>query len=206
MAAEKYLMKLEACPLLLDQVERTPPPEVSNFYWKNDDEEKYKVFIPTPNRKLYYNLEEYEGDININEIDNDGWKSADKCVLLAVSNSYAADQLFIDHMDFLIANLSAWNERNTEHWIDVGYDLEYENRYMNKHYIINEYLVDDIKNIPMEIRGTCAKFKGTITINPDHDVAGVIHAMNIGFQLAAKRFARDRNHQVYAYGRRGFSY
>lgn len=55
-------------------------------------------------------------------------------------------------------------------------------------------------------RGTCAKFKGTITINPDHDVAGVIHAMNIGFQLAAKRFARDRNHQVYAYGRRGFSY
>lgn len=55
-------------------------------------------------------------------------------------------------MDFLIANLSAWNERNTEHWIDVGYDLEYENRYMNKHYIINEYLVDDIKNIPMEIR------------------------------------------------------
>lgn len=67
-------MKLEACPLLrvLDKVERTPPPEVSNFYWKNDDEEKYKVFIPTPNRKLYYNLEEYEGDININEIDNDG--------------------------------------------------------------------------------------------------------------------------------------
>lgn len=68
--AEKYLTKLEA-NCLLNQVLHTPPPEISNFYWKNDTGEKYKVFIPTPNRKLYYNLKEYEGDIKINEINDD---------------------------------------------------------------------------------------------------------------------------------------
>jgi len=55
-------------------------------------------------------------------------------------------------MDFLIANLSAWDERNTDYWIDVGYDLEYEYRFMNKHYILNTYLVDDIMKVPMAKR------------------------------------------------------
>jgi len=55
-------------------------------------------------------------------------------------------------MDFLIANLSAWDERNTDHWLNVGYDLEYEYRYMNKHYVLVKYLVDDIIKVPMTIR------------------------------------------------------
>jgi len=63
------LTNLEA-NCLLTQVEQTPPPEISNFYWKNDAGKKYKVFIPTPSRMLYYNLGEYEGEIN--EIDYNG--------------------------------------------------------------------------------------------------------------------------------------
>jgi len=65
------LTRLEANCLLAGP-EQTPPPEISNFYWKNDYEEKYKVFIPTPNRYVYYNLEEYVGDINIGQIDEGG--------------------------------------------------------------------------------------------------------------------------------------
>lgn len=57
-------------------------------------------------------------------------------------------------MDFLIANLSQWDKRNTDHWFDVGfgYDTEYENRSKNKHYILNEYLVNDIINVPIANR------------------------------------------------------
>lgn len=65
------MTRLEA-NCLLAEPEQTPPPEISNFYWKNDYEEKYKVFIPTPNRYVYYNLEEYVGDINIDQIDGGG--------------------------------------------------------------------------------------------------------------------------------------
>ncbi|KAL4089626.1 hypothetical protein QTP88_024636 [Uroleucon formosanum] len=151
MAAEKYLMNLENDPSL-NQVEETPPPEISNFYWKNDDERKYKVFIQTPNRSLYYNLEEYEGDINIQNIDNNGWIFAKKCVLLAVSNTSIADQSFINHMEFLIANLDEWDIRNNELLSNIGGDVEDYDLNLNKHYILNKYLVDDIKNVPMEIR------------------------------------------------------
>ncbi|XP_060872295.1 uncharacterized protein LOC132946338 [Metopolophium dirhodum] len=207
MAAEKYLMQLEA-NRLLNEVEQTPPPKMSNFYWKNYAGHKYKAFIPTPNRRMYYNLEEYEGDMNINEFDNNRWTSAKKCVLLAVSNTHPADKSFINHMDFLIANLYEWYERNNELLSNIGGDVEDLNANLYKHYVINKYLVDDIQNIPMELRGKHADFRSTITIHPALDEARIIYAMNMGFKLAAKRFANDQNRGVYAYGRHdhGFSY
>jgi len=57
-------------------------------------------------------------------------------------------------------------------------------------------------------RGNYVQFRGSISIHPDIDEAKVIYAMNMGFQLAAERFANDQNHEVYAYGRKdhGFSY
>lgn len=45
----------------------TTPPLYSSFYWKNGNGKKYKAFLPTKNRKYYYNLEEY----NFKEIDLD---------------------------------------------------------------------------------------------------------------------------------------
>lgn len=63
-------MILEAKGFPLDEVCETPPPKISNFYWKNDGERKFKVFMPTPNRTLYYTLEEYEGDMDINKFDD----------------------------------------------------------------------------------------------------------------------------------------
>jgi len=35
------------------------PPDYSSFYWINDGT-KYKAFIPTKNRKMYINVEEYD--------------------------------------------------------------------------------------------------------------------------------------------------
>jgi len=73
--------------------------------------------------------------------------------LLAVSNKCPKDQPFIDHMEFLIANFAAWAEQNNDHWQNIGYDVQYEDyRHTNRHYIITEYLVDDLKDVPMQLR------------------------------------------------------
>lgn len=70
-SAEKYLNKFEA-NCLLPEVIKIPPPEISNFYWKNDYGNKYKAFIPTPGRNVYYSLKEYVGETELNEINIDG--------------------------------------------------------------------------------------------------------------------------------------
>jgi len=54
---EKYLSKLEV-EEFIDEKVMTPPPKCSSFYWNNWY--KYKVFIPTKNRDVYINLEEYD--------------------------------------------------------------------------------------------------------------------------------------------------
>lgn len=200
LSVEKYLKKFEA-NCLLHEVIQIPPPEISNFYWKNNYGNKYKAFIPTPGRNVYYSLKEYAGEMELKEINEGGWKFAEKCVLLAVSNKCPKDQPFIDHMEFLIANFAAWAEQNNDHWENVGFDVQYEYyRHTNRHYIITEYLVDDLKDVPMQLRGKCGRFRGAMTITPEHDNAKVIYAMNIAFELAAKRFANDKDLGVYAYG------
>uniref|UniRef100_A0A2S2PIB9 Uncharacterized protein n=1 Tax=Schizaphis graminum TaxID=13262 RepID=A0A2S2PIB9_SCHGA len=106
-------------------------------------------------------------------------------------------------MEFLIANFNAWDEQNKDYWEYVGYDVQHEYyRHTNRHYVLTKYLVDDLEDVPMEFRGKCAKFKGAITITPEHDNAKVIYAMNIAFKLAAKRFTCDTKHGVFAYGRK----
>lgn len=70
-SVEKYLKKFEA-NCLLHEVIQIPPPEVSNFYWKNEYEKKYKAFIHTPDRNIYYNLKEYVGEVELEEIKDDG--------------------------------------------------------------------------------------------------------------------------------------
>ncbi|NP_001155553.1 uncharacterized protein LOC100162856 [Acyrthosiphon pisum] len=191
MSAEIYLTRFEE-NCLLTQPEKTPPPQISNFYWKNDNEEKFKVFITTPNRYVYYNLEEYVGDIEISQIDEGGWKWVSKCVLLSLTDTYPEDQPFINHMEHLIANLNAWNNNQS---VNVGC-----NKDLNRSYKLTKYFVQRIINVPQKLRGRYAEFKGEITVHPDNDALNVIHAMNIGFELAAERFANDRNHGVYAYG------
>lgn len=55
-------------------------------------------------------------------------------------------------MEFLIANLDEWDIRNNELLSNIGGDVEDYDLNLNKHYILNKYLVDDIKNVPMEMR------------------------------------------------------
>lgn len=73
-------------------------------------------------------------------------------MLLAVSNTRSADQSFIEHMDFLIANLNEWYKQNDELMSNVGGDVEDCNINLYKHYVLNKYIVDDIQNIPIELR------------------------------------------------------
>lgn len=60
-SAERHLEILEG-NCLLENTSGIPTPERSNFYWINSYEDKFKAFIPTPNRYIYYNLEEFKGD------------------------------------------------------------------------------------------------------------------------------------------------
>lgn len=70
-SVERYLKKFEA-NCLLHEVIQIPPPEISNFYWKNNYGNKYKAFIPTPGRNVYYSLKEYVGEMELEEIKLDG--------------------------------------------------------------------------------------------------------------------------------------
>ncbi|CAH1736127.1 unnamed protein product [Aphis gossypii] len=199
MSAEKYLNKFEA-NCLLPEVIKIPPPEISNFYWKNDYGNKYKAFIPTPNRIVYYNLEEYGEFMSKEEINDFGWTFAQKCVLLAVSDTYTEDQPFIQQMEFLIANLTAWGNNTAENRRENVELCDQQYEHKNRHYVLTKYFVDDIKNVRMEARGFMATFKGTLTITSEHDGnARIIDAMNTAFELAAKRFADDSNLKVYSY-------
>lgn len=54
----------------IDEPITTPPPLVSSFYWQNHRGTKYKVFIPTEDKEVYWNFEEYDKkDINLDTID-----------------------------------------------------------------------------------------------------------------------------------------
>jgi len=52
----KYLSKLES-ENFIDKLVNKPTPKCSSFYWNNYY--KYKVFIPTKNRLIYFNMQEY---------------------------------------------------------------------------------------------------------------------------------------------------
>lgn len=56
---ETYLYRFEI-EHSMNSVQIIPPPEYSSFYWRNDDYTKHKVFIPTPNRDIYYSLKELD--------------------------------------------------------------------------------------------------------------------------------------------------
>ncbi|XP_026804832.1 uncharacterized protein LOC113548248 [Rhopalosiphum maidis] len=83
-------------------------------------ENKFKAFIPTTDRIVYYNLEEYDRFMTIDQIDDYGWKYAKKCVLLAVSNIYTEDQQFIQQMESIIGNLTAWQEHSNENVTELS--------------------------------------------------------------------------------------
>ncbi|XP_025200375.1 uncharacterized protein LOC112598195 [Melanaphis sacchari] len=199
MNLEQLLKKLEA-NCLLRQIEVTPPPALSNFYWKNNHGDKYKVFIDTPDRFIYYNLEEYDRFMTIKEIDGYGWKFVKKCVLLAVSDIYTEDQPFIKQIEFLIANSAEWKNNATVNSEEANESGTHDKNMNIRHFRLTKYFVNDIIKCPKEKRGLFAKFSDILTIWPENVNAKIMDEnMNIAFELAAKRFANDVNH-------RGFSY
>lgn len=73
-------------------------------------------------------------------------------MLLAVSDTYTEDQPFIQQMEFLIANLTAWGNNTAENRRENVELCDQQYEHKNRHYVLTKYFVDDIKNVRMEAR------------------------------------------------------
>jgi len=77
-------------------------------------------------------------------------------VLLAVSDIYTEDQPFIQQMELLINNFTAWGNNTAENYTENVElcDQQYEHN-INRHYIVTKYFVEDIKNVRIKDRCVC---------------------------------------------------
>lgn len=98
---EKYLSKLEV-EKCINEIVITPPPKCSSFYWHHFY--KYKVFIPTKNRDLYINFEEYDAYDLIRNTDlevKERWRFAKKNVCLAINKNPKDEEVYKIMMELM---------------------------------------------------------------------------------------------------------
>lgn len=78
-------------------------------------------------------------------------------MLLAVSDIYTEDQPFIQQMELLIANFTAWKNNTAENWGNVELcDQQYRRyKHMNRQYVLTKYFVEDIKDVQVKDRCVC---------------------------------------------------
>ncbi|KAL5233638.1 hypothetical protein ACI65C_001048 [Semiaphis heraclei] len=106
-------------------------------------------------------------------------------------------------MENLITNLGTWEQTNMRniHFQILGRGERLIDNDLDRFYRVTKYFVDDILYIPQEDRCRHTIFRHELKVHYDHDVANIMRVMNIGFELAAQRFANDPNHGVFAYSR-----
>ncbi|VVC24806.1 Hypothetical protein CINCED_3A020915 [Cinara cedri] len=199
MSAEKYLSRLEdeesiKEPLSID------PPVCSSFYWKNYFGRKHKVFMPTPNRQLYYNLEEYDVK-DIKDLDLEDRKEVKKCLCLAVSDECAKDRSVITKMNKVMKKIGK-RKQFQKHELPQTTDDFSATPGNSKYYTFLVYSIKNVNDyaISLENRFEHTIFCERISISSAEDKR-IGDAINAAFRAAAKRFANDSKHEVFHYNR-----
>ncbi|XP_060875468.1 uncharacterized protein LOC132948829 [Metopolophium dirhodum] len=192
----KYLSKLESGNFI-DELVNKPTPKCSSFYWNNYY--KYKVFIPTKNRLIYFNMEEYNArdKINTNLEFGKQWRLATKNVCLAVGKNEIDKKILrkIKELKICLSNkrrqLRLKNAKNDQFSIPLE---------SCKYYVLLVYDVKDIEHVNDKDRYKYATFCERIWLSDDEDQE-LIDLFDTTFEVIAKRFSNDLKRKVFCYNR-----